>query len=192
MVPGRIRVRPGVLGLVVAGFGLILAGAATWYLFSGTAAASNLPSTDFSAIPASVNYDAPTIELRDLEGAQHSLSDYAGHVVLVNLWATWCPPCAAEMPNLQHFYERHRDEGLTVVAIDDGDPRESVEVFVTEHRLTFPVWLDPTYEATDRAFKTSNLPSSYVVDRAGRIRLLWFGAISEANLEKYVGPLLKE
>ncbi len=188
----RIRLRPGVLGLAVAGLGLILAGAAIWFLFSGTAAGDPTQAADFSAIPATVSLEAPAIALRDLEGLQHSLADYRGNVVLVNLWATWCPPCTAEMPNLQHFYELHRDAGFTVIAIEDGDPKASVDAFVSDHRLTFPVWLDPTYEATDRAFKTTNLPSSYVVDRAGRIRLMWFGAISEANLENYVGPLLKE
>ena len=96
------------------------------------------------------------------------------------------------MPGLQHFHERHRDEGFTVIAVDDGDPKQQVVEYVNSRGLTFPVWLDPTYVATDRAFKTANLPSSYVIDRDGIIRLVWFGAISEANLEKYVTPLIKE
>jgi peroxiredoxin len=139
-----------------------------------------------------VAFDAPVLALRDLDGAERSLADYRGQVVLVNLWATWCPPCIEEMPNLQRFFDRHRDQGFVVIAIDDGDPLEDVRSFVAKHGLTFPVWLDDTYEATERAFKTSSLPSSYVIDRNGQVRLAWFGAISEPMLEEYVAPLIKE
>jgi cytochrome c biogenesis protein CcmG/thiol:disulfide interchange protein DsbE len=187
-----MKLRPAIVGPAVAGFGLILAGAAIWFLFSGRAATNATAPTDFSAIPARVAYDAPSLELKDMLGASHALSDYRGQVVLINLWATWCPPCAAEMPNLQQFYERYRGEGFTVVAIEDGDPGQEVVAFVAAHHLTFVIWLDPTYQATDQAFKTGNLPSSYVVDRGGKIRLVWFGAISAENLQKYVVPLIKE
>lgn len=96
------------------------------------------------------------------------------------------------MPLLQKFYERHRGEGFTVVAIEDGEPVSDVRSFVAQYQLTFPVWLDPTHQATDHAFKIMNLPTSYVLDRSGVVRLTWLGAISEANLEKYVTPLIEE
>jgi len=79
-----------------------------------------------------------------------------------------------------------------VIAVNDGETAPTVNAFVADHGLTFPVWLDPTYEGTDRAFKAGNLPTSYVIDRIGRVRLMWIGAISEANLEQHVGPMLKE
>jgi len=63
---------------------------------------------------------------------------------------------------------------------------------VTDYRLTFPVWLDPTYIATEQAFKTLNLPSSFVIDRQGTIQLQWVGGISRAILDKHVSPLIKE
>jgi peroxiredoxin len=96
------------------------------------------------------------------------------------------------MPNLERYYEKHGGQGFIVIGIEDGDPKPQVASFVGAHGLTFPIWLDPTYEATDRAFKTSNLPSSYVLDRAGTIRLRWIGAINEVNLEKYITPLIEE
>jgi peroxiredoxin len=96
------------------------------------------------------------------------------------------------MPNLQKFYLRHQSQGLVVIAIEDGDPAADVISFVDDLGLTFPVWLDPTYQATDHAFRTVNLPSSYVIDRAGQVRLMWVGAISEANLEKYLPAIIKE
>ena len=96
------------------------------------------------------------------------------------------------MPNLEAFYLKHNGEGFEVVAIEDGDPASQVAAFVSEHGITFPVWLDRSYQATDHAFKTSNLPSSYVIDRGGLVRLMWIGAINPANLEKYVTPLIQE
>lgn len=161
-------------------------------LFADAAAQDATRPTDFSAVPERVSFDAPDLGLLDLSGQRHVLSDYAGQVVLVNLWATWCPPCIAEMPNLQRFYEAHAAERFIVIAVEDGDPVSDVRSFVSAHDLTFPIWLDPGHEAASRAFKTSNLPSSYVVDRAGKVRLMWFGAISETNLERYVTPLIEE
>jgi cytochrome c biogenesis protein CcmG/thiol:disulfide interchange protein DsbE len=113
-------------------------------------------------------------------------------VVLVNLWATWCPPCKEEMPTLQSFYNKYKDRGFVVIAINDGDPTEDVLQFVQEYQLTFPVWLDPTYVATEQAFKTLNLPSSFVIDREGTIQLRWVGGISRRMLDQYVTPLITE
>lgn len=179
-------------GTAFVGLGLILVGIAVWILAADTATKDATQPTDFSSIPAKVQFAAPQLTLNDLDGRSHALEDYRGLIVLANLWATWCPPCAAEMPNLERFYRLHREEGFVVIAIEDGDPPAQVRSFVDAQQITFPIWLDPTYQATDHAFKTANLPSSYVIDRAGTVRLMWVGAINEANLEKYVMPLIKE
>ncbi len=182
-----------IAGLVVIGIGLIVIGFAAYRLIlTDENNVSAESPTDFSAVPFKVQMDAPALTLDDIHGIHHSLSDYRGQVVLVNLWATWCPPCQAEMPILQGFYENHQDEGFTVVAIEDGDPTADVVSFAQKYDLTFSIWLDPTYRATDSAFKAVNLPSSYIIDRNGVVRLEWVGAISEQNLEKYVEPLIKE
>ncbi len=178
--------------MFLAGLGLMVLGVAALMVLSARQTEDALSPTDFSAIPAEVHYAAPALSLHDLHGTQHALADYVGQVVVVNLWATWCPPCQAEMPILQTFFEKHRRDGLNLIAIEDGDPTSDVESFVEQNRLTFPIWLDPTHQATDRAFKTPNLPSSYVVNRGGQVRYAWFGAISEANLERYVAPLIQE
>jgi cytochrome c biogenesis protein CcmG, thiol:disulfide interchange protein DsbE len=178
--------------LMISGAGLILVGIAVGLFLANGQSDDAIHPTDFSSIPARVLYTAPELTLNDIKGTANSLSNYRGKVVLVNLWATWCPPCKAEMPLLQKYYSLHKNEGFIVIAIEDGDPTADVISFINEYGLTFPVWLDPTYQATDYVFKTQNLPSSYVIDRAGRVRLAWVGAINSANLEKYVTSLIKE
>ena len=135
---------------------------------------------------------APDFELSTTTGETVKLSDLRGQAVLVNLWATWCPPCKEEMPTLQAFYNKHKEEGFVIIAINDGDPTTDVLQFVEDYRLTFPVWLDPTYYATEQAFKTLNLPSSFVIDRNGTVRLSWVGGINRKTLDKYITPLILE
>ncbi len=190
--PGGFRVPRRFYAVVAVFLGVILLGTAIASVLSGSGSSKPAEATDFSSIPATVSFPAPQLALQDLNGQKHSLADYRGKIVLVNLWATWCPPCQAEMPLLQTYFARHEPDGFTVIAIEDGDPTPQVLSFVQKYGLTFPVWLDPTYQATDHAFKTADLPSSYVIDRSGQVRLLWVGAISEANLENYVTPLIQE
>ena len=186
----KIPVR--VVLLMISGTGLILVGIAAGFFLANRQADDTTQPTDFSAVPARVLYNAPELTLNDIKGTANSLSNYRGQVVLDNLWATWCPPCKAEMPLLQEYYTQHKNDDFIVIAIEDGDPTSDVISFVNEYSLTFPVWLDPTYQATDDVFKTKNLPSSYIIDRAGRVRLAWVGAINYTNLDRYVTSLIKE
>lgn len=171
--------------LLVLGLTLIAA--------SGYIILRDLPDqSDLSAVPAEVNFSSPELTLTDIEGNVRSLTDYRGQVVLVNLWATWCPPCKEEMPALQAYHNKYYEKGFTIIAVNDGDPTPDVIQFVKDYRLTFPVWLDPTYIATEKAFKTLNLPSSFVIDREGTVRLSWVGGVNSKTLEKYVTPLIRE
>ena len=179
--------------MFILGAGLILLGMAAFVASPRTQPSPDVQSSSRSStVPVAVNYAAPTLTLSDLDGAEHSLTDYRGQVVLVNLWATWCPPCKAEMPTLMAYYKDHAADGFMTIAINDGDPADAVVTFVQEYGLTFQVWLDPTYEATNRAFKSRNLPSSFVIDREGNIRLRWVGEIDRAALDEYVTPLILE
>ncbi|MCZ2127386.1 MAG: TlpA family protein disulfide reductase [Anaerolineales bacterium] len=176
--------------LTFLGLGLIALGIAAFLWKDRLASAA--ASSDFSAIPATTNYPAPEMNLVfALDGEPATLSDYRGSVVLVNLWATWCPPCKEEMPTLQSFYEKYKSQGFVLLAINQGETEAQVTPFIREFGLTFPVWLDQSSE-TGRAFQTLNLPSSYVIDRDGQVRLMWIGGISKKNLEKYVPTLIKE
>jgi peroxiredoxin len=177
--------------MIIIGAGLVLTGIAAYFLLPGADKRKAFP-TEIAAVPLSVNYPAPDLSLNDLQGNPVSLADARGQVALVNLWATWCPPCKKEMPALQAYYEDHKQDGFTIIAINDGDPAADVTEFVRQHRLSFPVWLDPTYIATEKAFQTLNLPSSFVIDREGVIRLRWVGETTAGMLESYVTPLITE
>jgi cytochrome c biogenesis protein CcmG/thiol:disulfide interchange protein DsbE len=176
------------IALGVIGLGLLLVGVAGIVALISIRAGDAL---ELSAVPVPVSYPPPSVTLYDVQGAFHSLADYRGQVVLVNLWATWCPPCRDEMPALQKYYRRHADQGFVIIAIEDGEPLAEVTEFVSDYHLTFPVWIDPYYQAT-QLFRVDALPSSYVIDRHGIVRLAWVGAINFANLEKYVTPLIEE
>ncbi len=173
--------------LSLLGLGLILIAASAYFILRDVP-----PQSDLSAVPVEVNYSAPELTLQDTAGMTRSLAEYRGQVVLVNLWATWCPPCKEEMPALQAYYDKYKKDGFVIIAINDGDPTPDVLQFVEDYQLTFPVWLDPTYIATEQAFKTLNLPSSFVIDRNGTIKLRWVGGINRRTLEKYVTPIIKE
>ena len=141
--------------------------------------------------PTTTNFSGPQLALSDLNGKPVAIQDYRGQVILVNNWATWCPPCRTEMPELQAYYTAHAAEGFVVVAIESGDPADQVASFVQEYGLTFPVWLDPQSKSQG-IFKNWDLPSSYVIDRDGIVRLSWTGGINQPTLEQYVTPLLEE
>lgn len=171
--------------MLALGFTLILA--ALYSVIRDRASQNEL-----SVVPAKVNFPAPNLILTDIQGISHSLADYRGQVVLINLWATWCPPCKEEMPTLQDFYDKYKEKGFVIIAINDGEPKEDVLQFVQNYGLTFPVWLDPTYIATEQAFNTMNLPSSFVIDRGGTVHLAWVGRINARMLEKFVTPLIMD
>jgi cytochrome c biogenesis protein CcmG, thiol:disulfide interchange protein DsbE len=172
---------------LLLGLGLLLIVVSAYFIWRRAT-----PPTEPLTVPARVRFPAPALSLNDAQGVARSLADYQGQVVLVNLWATWCPPCKEEMPTLQAFYDKYREDGFVIIAINDGDPTPDVLQFVEDYQLTFPVWLDPTYSATEEAFHTLNLPASFVIDRDGIIQLTWVGGISYSALEEYVAPLIVE
>ena len=179
--------------MFVLGAGLILVGIAAILLLPGNQNSTTAPQAgNLSTIPMAVNYPAPDLSLQNaVNGKNESLTDYRDKVVLVNNWATWCPPCKAEIPTLEAYYKAHAINGFMIVGIEAGESQADVSKFVQEHEMTYPVWFDLKTAALD-AFKNQNLPSSYVIDRKGVIRLAWVGEISQAMLEKYVTPLLAE
>ena len=113
---------------------------------------------------------APDFTLMSLEGKRYALSELRGKPVLINLWATWCPPCRAEMPALESIYQEYKDRGLIILAVNMTyqDEPMNMKDFVTELNLIMPILLDPTGEVA-RLYQLRSLPSSYFIDRHGTI-----------------------
>jgi peroxiredoxin len=109
----------------------------------------------------------PEFALRDLTGKEWKFSDLRGKVVVVNFWATWCPPCRKEMPDLETLYERFQAKGFVVLAISDEDAAK-VAPFIHERAVTFPVLLDPERKV-NKAFIVEGIPHSFVYDRDGKL-----------------------
>jgi len=105
--------------------------------------------------------------LMDLQGKAWHLQDLRGKVVLVNFWATWCPPCRKEMPDLDALYSKFKDQGFVVLAISDEEAAK-VTLFITGHKFSYPILLDPGRKVND-AFVVEGIPKSFVYDRAGKL-----------------------
>ncbi len=141
--------------------------------------------------PMNVNYPAPAIRLTDIAGSTISLVDHKGTVILLNTWATWCPPCRREMPDLETFFRTHAEEGFVLLGVNVGEELEAVVQFVDMFHLTFPILLDPD-ESTLRSLNSFSLPYSIVIDREGIVRYAWSGATCLSILESTISPMLRQ
>ena len=117
----------------------------------------------------------PPLVLKDLSGKTHNLKDYRGKVVLINFWATWCPPSRAEMPSMQRLKTAMAGKPFVILAVDMGETQGVVKAYIREIKTDFTVLLDKDGRAL-KAWKVFAFPTSYVVDAQGRIRYGLYGA----------------
>ena len=139
-------------------------------------------------------FSAPDFTLDLLGGEQVTLTDLRGKAVIVNLWASWCPPCRAEMPAIENVYQANKGRGLEVLAVNTTfqDSEAEAAAFVRQYGLTFPVPLDRTGGVSAR-YQLRALPSTYFVDRRGVIRAVVIGGpMSEATIQSKIEDLLTE
>lgn len=141
------------LGLLLFGVMFLLAG--------GVHAAEALT-------PVAGNPPAPDFTLRDVDGRTHKLSSLRGKVVLINFWATWCPPCRAEMPSMQRAWQKLRAENFAMLAVNVGEDEDMVFGFTTPEPLEFPLLLDRDSTVV-KAWPVRALPTTFIVDPEGRI-----------------------
>ncbi len=127
--------------------------------------------------PVAEPFAAPPLALPDLAGGLVDLATRRGRVVLVNFWATWCPPCVEEIPSLNRLHERLAPRGFEVLAVDVGETWEQVQDFLRERPVKFPVLLDTTGEAFKR-WKAYAFPTSLLLDRQHRVRYAVYGAFA--------------
>jgi cytochrome c biogenesis protein CcmG, thiol:disulfide interchange protein DsbE len=125
-----------------------------------------------------VGRPAPAYAATSLGGAEHSLGDLRGKVVLLNVWATWCAPCREEIPYLQSLYERNAARGFEIVgvSVDARGSEKAIEEFRRDFAMTYPIWLDPD-ERVQTLYMALGVPASYLIDRGGVLRWKHLGAI---------------
>ncbi len=111
---------------------------------------------------------APDFSLVDMAGDLHQLSGYRGRVVIVNFWATWCPPCREEMPAMQHAWEQLKQENIAMLAINVGEDEDTIFTFTADYPVEFPLLLDRSSEVIQR-WPVRGLPTTFVVDPQGRL-----------------------
>jgi peroxiredoxin len=134
---------------------------------------------------------APDFALVDARsGEQVQLSRLEGQPVLVNFWATWCPPCVKELPVIQKSYQAHQAEGLEVLALDVEETRQKAANFADRYGLSFYVLLD-SEGAVAGDYRVATLPTSYFIDREGVIRAIAVGEMDRETLEYYLGTILE-
>lgn len=138
-----------------------------------------------------VQGEAGVIQLPDMTGKQQQLSSLKGKVVLVNFWASWCPPCVHEMPSMQRLLSAEADKGLALVAVNLGESPEAIRAFAQQHQLRFPIWLDET-QATAKSWHVFAYPTSYLIDRQGNLRYAITGGADwmDPSLHDKVSELL--
>ncbi len=201
--------------LTLGGFALLI-GAAVFLLFGGNLLArpqrpsardlagsvpalngarplSELAEANRLAPPAAgslaVGDPAPDFTLVNLEGEPVRLADTRGQTVILNFWATWCPPCRVEMPDLQAAYERHAADGLVILALDQDESAEQVHAFFDQMGLTFTPLLDVANLVADR-YGVHSYPTSIFLDTEGRIVAIHRGLMTGEQLDGYLAPLL--
>jgi thiol-disulfide isomerase/thioredoxin len=143
--------------------------------------------------PASVfaqETKAPPLELRDINGRIVRLSNYQGKVVLINFWATWCPPCRAEMPDLVRLQQQHGKQGLQIIGITyPPENKDRVRRFARSIKVNYPIVLG-TRQIKARFSSDETLPLTIVIDREGRITDIISGILLREEFDEKIKPLL--
>jgi cytochrome c biogenesis protein CcmG/thiol:disulfide interchange protein DsbE len=166
----------------------LLVAAAGWLTLTRPAAGSAAGEPAL----AQPGFPAPDFELTALDGSQVHLSDLQGQAVILNLWASWCPPCRAEMPALNCVYHDYAEKGLVVIGLNltSQDSRAAAEAFAQENQLDFPILLDETGEA-EAHYRTDALPTTFFISRAGIVQeRIVGGPLPEALLRAQAERLL--
>ncbi len=167
----------------------ILVLAAAWIF----ASADRDGSSTAGKVPApQAGFLAPDFTLETIEGESITLSELRGQVVLVNFWATWCPPCKAEMPAFEQAYQDYADEGFVLLAVNaiQQDSVVAIDSFRAANALTFPILLD-TNGNVNRAYQVQSLPTSFFVDKDGVIsEVVIGGPMAEALIRARIEELI--
>jgi peroxiredoxin len=175
-----------VIGIVIAGV--------VWFFDRPGGDGSSEPITltaSASGPPPEVGREAPDFQVQGLGGESIRLSDFRGSAVWINFWASWCPPCRAESPDIEAVYQTKQGEGLVVLALSIGEGASAVRDYVERTGITFTVGLDEETEIS-AAYRIAGIPSHYFVDRDGILRESRVGSMSRETMEERVDEILSD
>lgn len=136
-----------------------------------------------------VGQSAPAFALPDLHGITRSPRDFRGKILVINLWASWCPPCRAEMPDLEQFARTYASRGVVVLGIDEGESRGAASRFAASLGVTYPIVLDEA-QTYGRVYAALGIPTTAIVGPHGIVRRAFDGPLSLAQLQAAIGPML--
>ncbi len=131
-------------------------------------------------------------EIMNINNKFSKLSDYKGKIIMLNLWATWCPPCRAEMPSMQKLYNDFKNKDFIILAVSLGEDLNTVSKFLKNNRFTFPIFIDNKNEVA-RTYSTGSIPTTYIIDKEGNIIARFVGGIDWYSIDsiKLFDELLK-
>lgn len=170
--------------LIMVGGGMLILAAVFFFFSSQTA------DTQTGLRPPRLGQPMPDLALKDLSGNLVRISDYAGQPLLINAWATWCPPCKAEMPLLNEYYLQHKAEGFVILAVNAGETHTQVSQFISQAGFSFPVLLDADSAALSQ-LGVFSFPTSIVVGRDGNVKKIHVGLITPETIRNEIAPLLE-
>ena len=133
---------------------------------------------------------APDFILKDLDGNSVRLSDLRGKVVFINFWATWCPPCRAEMPEIEAVHQEYKDKGVVVLGVDISEPASTVRQYIQKGGFSWTIVLDSTGEVA-RNYQIAAIPTSFFIDGEGIIRAVNIGAMTKRAMESKLAEAMR-
>lgn len=131
---------------------------------------------------------AMDFKLKDLTGKEVSLSDYKGKKVFLNFWATWCPPCKAEMPEMEMLYQETKNSDLVILAVNLDEEKNTVQKFINSNKYNFPVLLD-TGNIVASQYEVVSIPTSFFIDKEGNIVDKHIGAMTIEDMKNYINNI---
>jgi peroxiredoxin len=145
----------------------------------------NSPNLEVAPIVGAI---PPDFSLFNLRGEELSLSSFRGQPIVINFWATWCAPCRAEMPAIQTRFDKFKDQGLVVLAVDFDEPADLVADFRDEFGLTFEILLDPGAEV-QKLYRNRTYPTTFFIDPDGVIQVQHFGPMTEGQIDENLAKI---
>ncbi|KZL92901.1 TlpA family protein disulfide reductase [Clostridium magnum] len=136
------------------------------------------------------NSKAIDFKLKDLNGKDVSLSDLKGKRVFLNFWASWCPPCKAEMPDIERLYEETKDSDLVILAVNLGEDKDTVKSFIDKNNYKFRILLDSDQTVAEQ-YSITSIPTSFFIDKNGTIVAKKIGAMTYEEMKNYVNTINK-